>query len=241
MIAVGKIAGQLIAPAIVVAFGWQMVPKVYAVGMLVAAIAFWMFTFSDPNHKVGGGVTIRDQLLALKDPRVWKYSQFYSIVFGGYVALSLWMTKYYVTEYGFNIETAALLAACFSLPGGLLRAMGGYLSDKFGAHTVTWWVMWVSLVALPSSSGQITNGLIDDIEQLLDILLGNAGEGNAQVGRADGDGTDPVFVKQMHAQLFGIHSHAVVGAIADVGVAFRGGLHVGADAAVPDQVHRRPQ
>ncbi len=43
---------------------------------------------------------------------------------------------------------AALLAACFSLPGGVLRAIGGVLSDKYGAHKVTWWVMWVSWICL---------------------------------------------------------------------------------------------
>jgi NNP family nitrate/nitrite transporter-like MFS transporter len=77
-----------------------------------------------------------------------RYCQYYSIVFGGYVALALWMTKYYVEEYGFNLQSAALLAACFSLPGGVLRAMGGWMSDKWGAQSVTWWVMWVSWVCL---------------------------------------------------------------------------------------------
>lgn len=83
----------------------------------------------------------------LKDPRVWRYCQYYSVVFGGYVALALWMTKYYVGEYGFSIQTAALLAACFSLPGGVLRAAGGWISDKYGAYQTTWWVMWVCWVA----------------------------------------------------------------------------------------------
>ena len=46
------------------------------------------------------------------------------------------------------VSSAALLAACFSLPGGVLRAIGGVLSDKYGAHAVTWWVMWVSWVCL---------------------------------------------------------------------------------------------
>ena len=144
----GAAVTKFVAPALVVAFGWQMVPQVYAVAMLVTALAFWTFTYSDPGHRVSSSVTVRDQLAALKDPRIWKYCQYYSIVFGGYVALSLWMTKYYVSEYGFNIKTAALLAACFSLPGGVLRAIGGWLSDKYGAHTVTWWVMWVSWICL---------------------------------------------------------------------------------------------
>ncbi|MDH4293886.1 MAG: NarK/NasA family nitrate transporter [Betaproteobacteria bacterium] len=145
----GAAITKLVAPTIVVAYGWTMVPKVYAVLMLVTVIIFWMFTYTDPDHSTGHStVTVREQLQALKDPTVWRYSQYYSIVFGGYVALSLWMTKYYITEYGFDLQLAALLAAAFSVPGGVLRAVGGWFSDKFGAHTVTWWVLWVSLVCL---------------------------------------------------------------------------------------------
>jgi NNP family nitrate/nitrite transporter-like MFS transporter len=144
----GAAVTKFVAPALVVAFGWPMVPKVYAVAMLVTAVAFWLFTHSDPAHCVSAKVTWREQLAALKDPRVWKYCQYYSIVFGGYVALSLWMVQYYVAEYGFDIRIAALLAACFSLPGGVLRAIGGWMSDKWGAHAVTWWVLWVSWICL---------------------------------------------------------------------------------------------
>lgn len=144
----GAAVTKLLAPIIVIGYGWTMVPRVYAVLMLVTAIVFWFFTYSDPEHKVSKSVTIREQLAAFKDPKVWRYSQYYSIVFGGYVALALWMTKYYVSEYGFDLKTAAMLAAAFSIPGGLLRAVGGYFSDKFGAHTITWWVLWISLVCL---------------------------------------------------------------------------------------------
>ncbi len=144
----GAAVTKLVAPVIVVGYGWAMVPQVYAVMMLVTALLFWFFTFSDPAHKTGSSVTVSEQLAVLKDPKVWKYSQYYSIVFGGYVALALWMTKYYIGEYGFDLKTAALMAAAFSIPGGVLRAVGGHFSDKFGAHTVTWWVLWVSLVCL---------------------------------------------------------------------------------------------
>ena len=137
----GAAITKLVAPAIVVAYGWAMVPQMYAVLMLVTAILFWFFSYSCPDHIVGKTVTVREQLAALKDPRVWRYSQYYSIVFGGYVALALWMTKYYITEYGFDLKTAALMAAAFSIPGGLLRAVGGYFSDKYGAHSITWWVI----------------------------------------------------------------------------------------------------
>ncbi|MBF0268754.1 MAG: NarK/NasA family nitrate transporter [Alphaproteobacteria bacterium] len=144
----GAALTKFVAPGILAAWGWEMVPTVYAVAMLVTCAVFWFFSYDDPAHKVSKSITMREQLQALKDPAVWKYSQYYSIVFGGYVALSLWMTKYYVTEYGFSIQTAALLAACFSLPGGVLRAIGGWVSDKYGAHQVTWWVLWLSWICL---------------------------------------------------------------------------------------------
>jgi NNP family nitrate/nitrite transporter-like MFS transporter len=121
---------------------------VYAAIMLGTALLFWFFSYSDPAHHVASSVTWREQLSALKDPKVWKLCQYYSIVFGGYVAMSLWMVQYYVGEFGLDIRAAALLAACFSLPGGVLRAAGGWLSDKYGAHSVTWWVLWVSWICL---------------------------------------------------------------------------------------------
>lgn len=144
----GAALTKLVAPILVVTFGWQFVPQVFAIAMLVTAIAFWFFTYDDPSHRTASKTSLAAQLHVLRDPRVWKYCQYYSIVFGGYVALALWMTRYYVGEFGLGLETAALLAACFSLPGGVLRAVGGWLSDRHGAHKVTWWVMWASWACL---------------------------------------------------------------------------------------------
>ena len=144
----GAAVNKFVAPAILVAFGWTMVPQVYAAIMLGTLIVFWFGSASDPRHLVPPNTRFVDQLRMLNNPRVLKYCQYYSIVFGGYVALSLWMVQYYVGEYGLDIRVAALLAAAFSLPGGVLRAVGGWLSDKYGAHQVTWWVMWVSWICL---------------------------------------------------------------------------------------------
>jgi NNP family nitrate/nitrite transporter-like MFS transporter len=144
----GAAVNKFVAPVLIVAFGWTIVPQVYAAVMLGAALLFWLFSYHNPDHLVANKLTFSEQLKTLKDPRVLRYCQYYSIVFGGYVALSLWMVQYYVGEFGLDIRVAALLAACFSLPGGVLRAIGGWLSDKFGAHQVTWWVMWVSWICL---------------------------------------------------------------------------------------------
>ena len=140
------IAPQLIAWAAAAgaaAAAWKIVPSVYAAIMLATAVMFWFTSYHDPKHLTDSKVSLKQQLALLKDPGVLRYSQYYSVVFGGYVGLALWMTHYYEGEYGMSLTTAARLAACFSLPGGVLRALGGWLSDKYGAYKVTWYVMWV--------------------------------------------------------------------------------------------------
>ncbi|GHC27835.1 MFS transporter [Aidingimonas halophila] len=144
----GAAVTKYIAPTAIVVLGWQAVPNIYAAIMLATAVLFWFFTYTDPSHRSTKRVSLREQARLLNDPRVWKYCQYYSVVFGGYVGVSLWLTRYYMNEYGMGIQLAALIATIFVLPSGVIRAFGGWLSDRFGAHTVTWGCMWASLIAL---------------------------------------------------------------------------------------------
>jgi NNP family nitrate/nitrite transporter-like MFS transporter len=167
---VGAALNMFVAPWLIGAYGWQMVPKVYAVALLVTALLFWVLSKPDPG--VGGQVpSMWQQLSVLRDPRVWKYCQYYSIVFGGFTALSIWMPQYFKTEYGFTIAQASLLAACFSLPGGAFRAFGGWLSDRFGAHNVTWWVLWVAWVCLFLLSYPKTDLIIHTVRDPLSFSI----------------------------------------------------------------------
>ena len=122
----GSAINKFVAPALIKysaaagagAAAWVIVPKVYAVIMAATAVLFWFTTYPTPhNPNTAPKASLADQLAMLKDPGVLRYSQYYSVVFGGYVALALWMTKYYINEYGLSIATAGMLAACFSLPG----------------------------------------------------------------------------------------------------------------------------
>lgn len=168
----GSALTKFVAPVIIAAAGWTMVPRIYAAVMLGTAILFWVFSYQDKAHLVSSNVTLKDQFKLLKDPKVLRYCQYYSVVFGGYVALALWMTKYYVSEYGFALENAALLAACFSLPGGVLRAIGGWISDRFGAYKTTWWVMWVCFAIFFLLSYPQTDMVIQTVKGPLNFHVG---------------------------------------------------------------------
>jgi len=168
----GAAVTKFLAPALIAAGSWQLVPKVFSAILFITALLFWFLSAENKDHRSATGATLREQLSSLKDPAVWRYCQYYSIVFGGYVALALWMTKYYVQEYGFSLQSAALLAACFSLPGGVLRAVGGWMSDRWGAQSVTWWVLWVSWICLFLLSYPQTQLQVQTIDGPVDFHIG---------------------------------------------------------------------
>jgi MFS transporter, NNP family, nitrate/nitrite transporter len=148
----GSAITNLAAPLLVVAYGWRMVPQVYSIAMLVMAVLFWLFTYPDPKteerKKSGVRLTLGQQLSPLLDMRVWRFGLAYYFVFGAFVALALWLPKYYVTEYGLDLKTASFLTILFTLPSGAIRALGGWVSDRYGGSQTTWWVFWISLVCL---------------------------------------------------------------------------------------------
>jgi NNP family nitrate/nitrite transporter-like MFS transporter len=144
----GAALNMFVAPRLIEAYGWPMVPKVYSIALLATAAMFWLLSAPDPGTGGKRSPTLAQQLEVLKDRRIWKLCQYYSLTFGGFTALSLWMTQYYVQEYGVDVKAAGLLAIAFALPAGVLRAAGGWLSDRIGAHSVTWWVLWAAWIAL---------------------------------------------------------------------------------------------
>jgi len=167
----GAAINMFLAPVLIARYGWQSVPRFYAVALVITAAIFWILSAPDPGAGKSS-VSLRQQLAVLRDPRVWKYCQYYSIVFGGFTALSVWMPQYFVQEYGFSIAQAALLAACFSLPAGVLRALGGWLADRFGAHNVTWWVLWAAWISLFLLSYPQTEFIVHTIRGPVQFYIG---------------------------------------------------------------------
>ena len=147
---VGAALNQLVAPVLLVGFGWVLVPQMYAALVVLTLLLFWALSYPSPAPvpAAAHAMTWRRQARLLLEPKVLRYCQYYSVVFGGFVALALWLVQHYVGEYGLNIRNAALLAVLSTLPGGLMRGVGGVLADRYGAHSVTWWVLWVSWICL---------------------------------------------------------------------------------------------
>ena len=111
------------------------------------------FAKTDPEHIARkqsgrGHVSAAEQLAPLKNMQVWRFATYYFFVFGGFVALASFLPRYYVGAYGLPLTTAGVFAGLYSLPASVFRALGGWMSDKWGARAIMYLTFLVSLVVL---------------------------------------------------------------------------------------------
>lgn len=123
--------------------GWRLIPVVYAALLTITAIVTWVI--APKNDEIPAASTpIKAQIEPLKEVRVWRFSLYYVVVFGAYVALSSYLPGYYVDNFEVTLARAGLLTATFIFPASLLRPLGGWIADRWGARRE----MYVTFIAL---------------------------------------------------------------------------------------------
>ncbi|MBS7231385.1 NarK/NasA family nitrate transporter [Flavobacterium psychroterrae] len=124
--------------------GWKMLPIIYGAILVFIGILFIVFAKNKTNE--GVSKTMQELLSPLKNIRVWRFGAYYFLVFGFFVAYSQWLLPNFMNVYHTSLVMGGMFATMFSLPSGIIRAFGGYLSDKFGARKVMYWVLGSSIV-----------------------------------------------------------------------------------------------
>jgi len=143
--------------------------QVWAAALLVMAIIFLLVAKDDPalaerRRRGTKPVPFLAQLAPLRKLQVWRFSLYYFFVFGAFVALALWLPRYYVGVYGLDIRVAGMLGAAYSIPGSVFRAFGGMLSDKYGARRVMYWTFMASVICSFFLSYPATDYTVHGIE-----------------------------------------------------------------------------
>ncbi len=171
---VGAAVTKLLGPLALVAWGWNSVALIWAGALALTALIFWFTTGDDPvirARRIKGGATPRAfaaEFAPLKDARVWRFAFYYFFAFGAFVALSLWLPRYLIGLYGFEIAAAGAIAGCYSIPASVFRAYGGVLSDKYGARGVLYTMFLVAtgvtlLLALPPNTHEATGAAVGPV------------------------------------------------------------------------------
>lgn len=154
--------------------GWRFVPALYSILLVLTALAILLLTPAD-SVRVQKSRPLKEMFSPLKYVQVWRFSLYYVVVFGAYVALASWMPKYYVSVYDMNLHDAALLTALFIFPASLLRPFGGYLSDKMGARRLmyaSFGTMLFALLLLAAPFGHIVLETAQGAKNILPFSLG---------------------------------------------------------------------
>jgi NNP family nitrate/nitrite transporter-like MFS transporter len=176
---VGSAVTKFLAPVVMISLGWQAVAQIWAAGLAVTAVLFFILTKDDPDLAARRERGVQPESFAammapLANLQVWRFSLYYFFVFGGFVALALWLPRYYVGVYGLDIVTAGMLGAAYSIPGSLFRVLGGTLSDKYGARAVMYWTFIGSVVCTFLLSYPATSYVVQGIRGPIafDLALG---------------------------------------------------------------------
>lgn len=124
--------------------GWKLLPITY--GIVLILIGFLFIFFTKEKLVQGESKNIKKLLQSLKSVRVWRFGMYYFLVFGCFVAYSQWLLPNFMNVYHTTLVIGGMFATLFSLPSGVIRAFGGYLSDKYGARKVMYWVLGSTMV-----------------------------------------------------------------------------------------------
>jgi NNP family nitrate/nitrite transporter-like MFS transporter len=100
------------------------------------AVAAWFVLRDSPGRVIPQGSFGSRLLASARLPITWQASILYAVSFGGYVAFSVYLPAYLKTAYSLEPADAANRMAGFVAVAVLMRPVGGWLSDKFGAVPV---------------------------------------------------------------------------------------------------------
>ena len=174
---VGAAVTNFAAPFLVVALGWEGTAQIYAIVLAVTAVLFYVLAKTDPvqveRRRTGQRpVSAGSQLEPLKNFQVWRFATYYFFVFGAFVALASFLPRYYVGAYGLELTVAGVFAGLYSLPGSVFRALGGWMSDIWGARFVMYLTFIGSLLILFIMSYPQTSYVVQGIAGPIEFNFG---------------------------------------------------------------------
>lgn len=127
----GSAVANFLVPVIFASYGlsWVFWGLAFVTG--ITAIIFWVGT--EDIQTSGGAKTLKESLSVLKFKETWLLSIFYFLTFGTFVTFSSYLSTLLSELFNITGLEAGIRAAGFVVLATLIRPVGGYLSDRFGA------------------------------------------------------------------------------------------------------------
>lgn len=133
----GTALSAFFTPRFVTWFGYGMTHVIIAIALVVVAAIVWVGMRDSPLWAPNTDPVVPKLVGALKLPLTWQMSFLYAVAFGGFVAFSTYLPTYLKDVYEFDLTQAGTRTAGFAIAAVVARPVGGILSDKIGARTVS--------------------------------------------------------------------------------------------------------
>ncbi|RCW67019.1 MFS transporter [Saliterribacillus persicus] len=122
------------APIIASQFGWELTVKFFLIPLL--GFALLNFFLGDKNEaKVTTSLKVQVESV-YRNEKVWFLSIFYFITFGSFVAFTVYLPNFLVTQFNLTEVDAGLRTAGFIAICTFIRPLGGWLGDKFNPFKI---------------------------------------------------------------------------------------------------------
>ncbi|MDQ0496432.1 nitrate/nitrite transporter [Paenibacillus brasilensis] len=117
------------APIVATQVGWALTVKLYLILLLVFIVLNF---FLGDRHEAKVKTPIMEQIKGVyKNEKLWFFSLFYFITFGSFVAFTVYLPNFLVSNFDLAKVDAGMRTAGFIAIATFFRPIGGWLADRF--------------------------------------------------------------------------------------------------------------
>lgn len=127
----GTAVTSLAAPIVAIQWGWVTVVKLYLI-LLLVFIVLNIFLGDRKETKVRTSM-ISQIKSVYKNEKLWLFSLLYFITFGSFVAFTVYLPNFLVTNFELDKVDAGMRTAGFIALATFMRPIGGWLADRFNS------------------------------------------------------------------------------------------------------------
>jgi NNP family nitrate/nitrite transporter-like MFS transporter len=173
----GTALATLFAPMLAGVYGWPMVFALSLIPISLTLVFFFFAAKDSPNQPAPK--PLGDYIKVLSHADTWWFCLFYSVTFGGFVGLAVFLNSFFKLQYGLSPVAAGMFATVCVIAGSFLRPIGGYLADRFGGIRMLT-ILFVGVALTMGALGAYPHDLYVGAV-LMFLCMGCLGMGNGSV------------------------------------------------------------
>ncbi len=155
-----------LGPVLVGPLGWRRLFLLFAAAGLAVCALFWRLGNPGPVRTAGTRVQLRELPDLLRTRILWSTGAIQFVRLAVMQGFTFWLPTYLVTDRGYSLTRAGLVAACGAALTAPANFTGGYLSDRLGRPLT---VIGVAQAALATGLALLT--FVPGTPALLAVVL----------------------------------------------------------------------